>query len=57
MGEKAYAKVRADAKGDPAAFFGGGGEKRLDWIKPFTIAKDTSFDAKDLHIRWFADGC
>ena len=56
VGEKAYAKVRADAKGDPAAFFGAAAKKRLDWIKPFTIAKDTSFDAKDLHIRWFADG-
>ena len=30
--------------------------ERLDWIKPFTQVKDTSFDAKDLHVRWFADG-
>jgi acetyl-CoA synthetase len=30
--------------------------KRLDWIKPFTQVKDVSFDAKDFHIRWFADG-
>ncbi len=29
---------------------------RLDWIKPFTMAKDVSFDATDFHIRWFADG-
>src|SRR5262245_7631134 len=29
---------------------------RLDWIKPFKQVKDTSFDANDLHIRWFADG-
>src|SRR5262250_2438099 len=29
---------------------------RLDWIKPFTAVKDVSFDAKDLHIRWFHDG-
>ena len=56
VGEKAYAKMRADAGADPAAFFGSAAKKRLDWIKPFTIAKDTSFDAKDLHIRWFADG-
>ena len=41
---------------DPAAFFGAAAKERLDWIKPFTIAKDTSFDAKDLHIRWFTDG-
>ena len=56
VGEKAYAKMRADAKADPAAFFGAAAKARLDWIKPFTIAKDTSFDAHDLHIRWFADG-
>ena len=30
--------------------------KRLDWIKPFTQVKDVSYDAKDFHIRWFADG-
>ena len=30
--------------------------ERLDWIKPFTQVKDTSFDARDLHVRWFADG-
>jgi acetyl-CoA synthetase len=30
--------------------------ERLDWIKPFTQVKDTSFDVKDLHVRWFADG-
>jgi acetyl-CoA synthetase len=29
---------------------------RLDWIKPFTIAKDTSFDRDNFHIRWYADG-
>ena len=57
VGEKAYAKMRADAKADPAAFFGAAAKDRLAWIKPFTIAKDASFNAKDLHIRWFADGC
>ena len=30
--------------------------KRLDWIKPFTVVKDVSYDAKDFRIRWFADG-
>ena len=30
--------------------------KRLDWIRPFTTAKDVSFDQKDFHIRWYADG-
>ena len=30
--------------------------KRIDWIKPFTQVKDTSFNQEDFHIRWFADG-
>ena len=30
--------------------------KRIDWIEPFTIVKDTSFHKADFHIRWFADG-
>ena len=30
--------------------------KRIDWIKPFTIVKDTSFDEADFRISWFADG-
>ncbi len=28
----------------------------LQWIRPFTQVKDTSFDPQDLRIRWFADG-
>ncbi len=30
--------------------------KRIDWIKPFTKIKDVSYDAGDVHIRWFYDG-
>jgi len=29
---------------------------RLDWMTPFTVVKDTSFDEADFRIRWFADG-
>ena len=29
---------------------------RLDWIKPFSVVKDVSFDRDDFRIRWFADG-
>jgi len=56
VGAGAYAEMRAAAKADPAAFFGAAAKERLDWIKPFTEVKDVSFDAHDLHIRWFADG-
>ncbi len=40
---------------DPEGFWAEHG-KRLDWIKPYTQVRDVSFDAKDLHIRWFYDG-
>ncbi|MET1754491.1 acetate--CoA ligase [Novosphingobium sp. RD2P27] len=30
--------------------------KRLDWMKPFTQVKETSFHEADFGIRWFADG-
>ena len=29
---------------------------RLDWMTPFTVVKDTSFDEADFRIHWFADG-
>jgi acetyl-CoA synthetase len=40
---------------DPVAFWREQG-KRVDWIKPYTKIKDVSYDAKDLHIRWYEDG-
>ncbi|AHF66499.1 MULTISPECIES: acetate--CoA ligase [Pseudomonas] len=30
--------------------------ERLDWIKPFTHVKQTSFDDHRVDIKWFADG-
>ncbi|WP_158916473.1 acetate--CoA ligase [Caulobacter sp. S45] len=55
LGPQAYAAMRTQAASDPQAFFAEQA-KRLDWIKPFTKTKDVSFDASDLHIRWFEDG-
>ncbi|MBL8700690.1 MAG: acetate--CoA ligase, partial [Alphaproteobacteria bacterium] len=40
---------------DPIGFWTQHG-RRIDWIKPYTQVKDVSYDAKDLHIRWFHDG-
>ncbi|TVR98499.1 MAG: acetate--CoA ligase [Rhodospirillales bacterium] len=40
---------------DPEGFWGEHG-KRIDWIKPYTKVKDVSFQASDLHIRWYHDG-
>src|SRR5687768_15626891 len=30
--------------------------RRIDWMRPFTKVKDTSFDEADFRIRWFEDG-
>ncbi|WP_417780251.1 acetate--CoA ligase [Stutzerimonas xanthomarina] len=30
--------------------------ERIDWIKPFTQVKQTSFDDHHVDIKWFADG-
>ncbi len=40
---------------DPEGFWAEHG-RRIDWIKPFSKVKDVSFDAPDVHIRWFEDG-
>lgn len=40
---------------DPDTFWREHG-KRIDWIKPYTQVKKTSFDDKSLSIEWFFDG-
>jgi acetyl-CoA synthetase len=30
--------------------------RRIDWIKPFTKVKNTSFDPHNVSIKWFEDG-
>jgi acetyl-CoA synthetase len=50
-----YQKMYQASIDNPEAFWAEQG-KRLDWIKPYTQVKDVSFDAKDLHIRWYHDG-
>jgi acetyl-CoA synthetase len=40
---------------NPEAFWSEHG-KRVDWIKPYTKVKDVSFQAPNVHIRWFYDG-
>jgi acetyl-CoA synthetase len=49
--EAACRRVEADPQGYWADL-----AKRLDWIKFPTEIKDVSFDRKDFHIRWYADG-
>ncbi len=40
---------------DPDGFWGEHG-KRVDWIKPFSKVKNTSYDQKNVSIKWFEDG-
>jgi acetyl-CoA synthetase len=55
IGAMDYEKLYAESVRDPDGFWRRIG-KRLDWIVPYTKVRDVSFDAKDLHIRWYADG-
>ena len=50
-----YEAMYADSIADPDAFWAEHG-KRIDWITPYSQVSDVSYNAKDLHIRWFADG-
>ncbi len=40
---------------DPDGFWGEQA-KRIDWIKPFTKVKNTSYDPHNVSIKWFEDG-
>ncbi|MSO71389.1 MAG: acetate--CoA ligase [Alphaproteobacteria bacterium] len=40
---------------DPEGFWREHG-RRIDWIKPYTKVKDTSFDRHNVSIKWFHDG-
>ena len=51
-----YESMYRDSVQNTDAFWAKHARERLDWIKPFTKVKDTSFDVNDLHVRWFADG-
>jgi acetyl-CoA synthetase len=50
-----YARDYARSVDDPEGFWTEMG-RRLDWATPYTLAKDTCFDADDFRIRWYADG-
>ncbi|MGQ0609889.1 MAG: acetate--CoA ligase [Paracoccaceae bacterium] len=50
-----YAARYSASVSDPEAFWGAEG-LRLDWIKPYTRVKNTSFAPGKIDIRWFEDG-
>ncbi len=50
-----YDKMYADSIADPAAFWGEHGQ-RIDWIKPYTKVKETSYAFGNVDIKWYEDG-
>jgi acetyl-CoA synthetase len=50
-----YDKLYEKSVTKPDKFWGKQGE-RLDWIKPYTKVKNTSFAYPDVSIKWFEDG-
>jgi acetyl-CoA synthetase len=50
-----YQELYARSINDPDGFWGEHG-KRIDWFKPFTRVKHTSFDSHHVSIKWFEDG-
>ncbi|KUJ82460.1 acetate--CoA ligase [Microbulbifer flavimaris] len=55
LNEQQYLELYRRSIEDNEGFWREQGQ-RLDWIKPFTQVKNTSFDKDDLHIRWYEDG-
>ena len=50
-----YLELYAWSVADPESFWAEQA-RRIDWIKPFTSVKNTSFEPDFVSIKWFADG-
>ncbi|MGA7596334.1 MAG: acetate--CoA ligase, partial [Pseudolabrys sp.] len=50
-----YKEMYARSIKDPNGFWADQA-KRIDWIKPFSKVKNTSYDPTDVSIKWFEDG-
>jgi acetyl-CoA synthetase len=55
INESQYEEMYARSITDPQGFWGEHG-KRIDWFKPYTRVKDTSYDTHHVAIKWFEDG-
>ena len=53
--DAAYQKMYERSVKDSVGFWGEMG-RRLDWIKPYTKVKNTSFDTNNVSIKWYEDG-
>ena len=50
-----YQEMYRRSVDDPNGFWAEHG-KRIDWIKPFSKVKNTSYDPHNVSIKWFEDG-
>ena len=50
-----YREMYAASIADPEAFWSEHG-KRLDWMTPYSVVKDVSWETGDLHVKWYSDG-
>jgi len=50
-----YQAMYAQSLLDPEGFWGTQGQ-RLDWIKPYSRVKNTSYDYPHISIKWYEDG-
>ncbi|HEY8579739.1 MAG TPA: acetate--CoA ligase [Beijerinckiaceae bacterium] len=53
--EAGYREMYARSVSDPTAFWSEHG-RRIDWIRPYTKVKNTTFGPPDVSIKWFEDG-
>ncbi|NNG13783.1 MAG: AMP-binding protein, partial [Gammaproteobacteria bacterium] len=54
--EATYQSMYRRSVEEPDAFWAEQAETFLTWYKPWDKVSDCSFDADDLHIRWFEGG-
>ncbi|RHW20409.1 acetate--CoA ligase [Pseudomonas jilinensis] len=55
INEQRYQQMYQASVSDPEAFWAEQA-KRIDWMKPFSKVKQTSFDDHNVDIKWFLDG-
>ena len=53
--DRKYQEMYKRSVSDPVGFWGEMG-KRLDWIKPYSKVKNTSYDTHNVSIKWYEDG-
>ena len=55
INRKTYDDLYAESIDSPETFWRKHGQ-RIDWIKPYTKVKNTSYKKNNISIQWFEDG-